>query len=92
MYFRIEIDHITPQEEGGYWQGKSYATHGAPPKAERKYPVVLYCYDDDMILYYTIGCSDEEAAEHAHDWARDMSGCTTSKIAQRGNPATPFIG
>lgn len=93
MYFRIERDHLDGGEaDGGYWQGKSLATHGAPPKDERTYPVVLYCYDDDDELYYTIGCSDEEAAEHAHDWARAMSGCTYSKIAKRGETAEPFIG
>jgi hypothetical protein len=89
MHFRIERDHL-----GGNYsdQGKHYATPDSPLKAERQYPVVLYCYDDDGQLYYTIGCSDEECAEHAHDWARANAGCTFSKIANRGEPATPFIG
>lgn len=92
MHFRIEKDHLTPTGPGSY-AGQSYCQHGSPPKAERKYPVVLYCYDDDRILYFTIGCSCSEAAENAHDWARDFAGCTMSKISEpRGEPATPFIG
>jgi hypothetical protein len=91
MYFRIERDHL--DGDSSYWQGKGFATTDAPPKAERSYDVVLYCYDDDGELYYTIGCSCDGAAENAHDWARDMSGCTYSKISMTRNAkAEPFIG
>ena len=96
MWFRIERDHLAEEDGGSFgpsYAGRAYATHGAPPKDERTYPVALYCYDDDMILYFTIGCKDSESAEHAHDWARDFAGCTFSKISEpRSEPATPFIG
>lgn len=93
MYFRIERDHLAEQGSDYSDKGKGFVQPGSPPKAERKYPVALYCYDDDMNLYYTIGCSCSEAAEYAHDWARDNAGCTFSKIAEpRTEPAEPFIG
>ena len=93
MYFRIERDHLAEQGSDYNDAGKSFSAPGSPPKAEREHPVVLYCYDDDGILYYTIGCSDDEAAEHAHDWAQGNAGCTSSKISMsRNEPATPFIG
>ena len=91
-YFRIERDHLSPVGDKYCSQGRCFSTPDAPPKAERKYPVVAYLYDDDGILYFTVGCSDEGAAEAAHNWAQNDSGCTSSKIAQRGQPATPFIG
>ena len=91
-HFRIERDHLSPPGDKYSSQGRCFSTPGAPPKAEREYPVVVYLYDADGILYLTARCSDEDAAEAAHDWAQADSGCTSSKIAQRGQPATPFIG
>jgi hypothetical protein len=89
MHFRIEKDHL-----GGNYDetGKSFVQQGSPPKAERQWPVVVYCYDDDGILYYTIGCSCEEAAENAFDWSRSNAGCTSCKMGQRGEKAEPFLG
>ena len=91
-HFRIERDHTCGPEDEYCSQGRQFSTPNAPPKAERKYPVVVYLYDDDGELYFTVGCSDEGAAEAAYDWAQNDSGVTYSKIAQRGQPATPFIG
>jgi hypothetical protein len=90
MYFRIEKDHLGGDQYDE--TGKSFASRSAPAKAERTWPVVLYCYDDDGILYYTIGCSDEEAAEHAFDWSRANAGCTSCTVGKRGEKPTPFIG
>ena len=92
MYFRVEQDRIADGPEHSR-KGRSYATPSAPPKADRSYPVVLYAYDDDGILYYVFGCSCDEAAERAHDWAVADAGCTNSKIAMsRDEAAQPFIG
>lgn len=87
MYFRIEQDKI------GSMQGRSYATKDAPAKADRSYPVVLYLYDDDHILYYVCGCSCDEAAEYAQDMIGPGAGVTHSEIAMtRNEKAQPFIG
>jgi len=92
MHFRIERDHLTPKGNEYCRQGRSYKTANAPTKANRTYPVVVYLYDDDAILYWTVGCSCEEAAEHAFDLAMSDVGVTYSTIAKRGEKATPFIG
>ena len=91
-YFRIERDHLSGADGEYSSQGKHFSMKGSPPRSERQYPVVVYLYDDDGILYFTVGCSDEGAAEAAHDWAQNDSGVTSSKIARRGQPAQPFIG
>lgn len=93
MYYRIERDHLTPPPDEHSYQGRALKTPGPYlPKSKRPYPVVLYCYDDDGELYYTIGCSCHEAAIEAFDWSMADSGCTFSRIALRGEKATPFIG
>jgi hypothetical protein len=92
MHFRIEKDHTSPVGSEFCRQGRCYKTPDAPAKADREYPVVVYLYDDDGILMFTAGCSDEEAAEHAFDYAQADVGVTYSTIAKRGEKAQPFIG
>jgi len=49
-------------------------------------------YDDDGNLYYRAVCDNEEGAELFHDWATADSGCTFSKIKEKGKEWGNFIG
>lgn len=88
MYFRIEQ---APIDEP--MKGRTFYQRGVERPTDPTFPVVLYLYDDDGEHYFTIGCSCDEAAEHAFDQIGPAYGVTYSKISMsRNEPATPFIG
>lgn len=49
-------------------------------------------YDGDGILYYEAVCSNEDVAERFYEWAMYDSGCTSSKIKEKGKEWQNFIG
>jgi len=50
--------------------------------------VIMRCYDDDNIWYFTVWCKYEEMADDFHSWSQGSFGTTRTEMAE----FKPFIG
>jgi len=74
MGWRIREQFIDNPESVGEGEGAD------PKELPQLFPLWVFLFDDDGILYYIVEATSQEWAERAHDWTQADSGTTNSYI------------